>query len=153
MDGGIWHCVWSADSYLTGNADLDRQGFSVAADETVGKGMRYHKKNSFRNIYTKKTVADGSTVFPFTYKLITKIFRGLLRNAVDSFGKTGNFSGAVIFVVNALGCSFADCGDCVLKSNLCSCLILILNCCLNFLDGSLNCRTDCFVSCSLSAVN
>lgn len=27
--------------------------------------------------------------FPFTYKLITKIFRGLLRNAVDSFGKTG----------------------------------------------------------------
>ena len=25
-----------------------------------------------RNLYTKKTVADGSTVFPFTYKLITK---------------------------------------------------------------------------------
>ena len=46
-----------------------------------------------RNLYTKKTVADGSTVFPFTYNLITKIFRGLLRNAVDSFGKTGNLSG------------------------------------------------------------
>ena len=67
-----------------------------------------------RNLYTKKTVADGSTVFPFTYKLITKIFRGLLRNAVDSFGKTGNFSGAVIFVINALGCSFADCGNSIL---------------------------------------
>ena len=81
MDGGIWHCVWSADSYLTGNADLDRQGFPAAADNAVGKGMGYHKKLLLvnaeiyiqnRNLYTKKTVADGSTVFPFTYKLITK---------------------------------------------------------------------------------
>ena len=39
MDGGIWHCVWSPDSYLTGNADLDRQGFPTAADNAVGKGM------------------------------------------------------------------------------------------------------------------
>ena len=113
----------STDSHLTGNADLDRQGFPATADNAVGKGMRYHKKTPFgqyRKLYTKqksiykKTVADGSTVFPFTYKLITKIFRGLLRNAVDSFGKTGNFSGAVIFVINALGCSFADCGNSIL---------------------------------------
>ena len=57
MDGGIWHCVWSTDSYLTGNADLDRQGFPTAADNAVGKGMGYHKKTPFgqcRNLYTKQ---------------------------------------------------------------------------------------------------
>ena len=44
LDGGIWHCVRSTDSHLTGNADLDRQGFPTAADNAVGKGMGYHKK-------------------------------------------------------------------------------------------------------------
>ena len=56
MDGGIWHCVWSADSYLTGNADLDRQGFPTAADNAVGKGWDIIK-NSFwsmqKSIYKK----------------------------------------------------------------------------------------------------
>ena len=42
MDGGIWHCVWSADSYLTGNADLDRQGFPAAADNAVHLSFKKH---------------------------------------------------------------------------------------------------------------
>lgn len=57
LDGGIWHCVRSTDSHLTGNADLDRQGFPATADNAVGKGMRYHKKTPFgqyRNLYTKQ---------------------------------------------------------------------------------------------------
>ena len=75
----------------------------------IGSGLNRNAKK-----YRKKAVDDGSTALIFTYKLITKIFRGLLRNAVDSFGKTGNLSGAVIFVINALGCSFADCGNSIL---------------------------------------
>ena len=57
LDGGIWHCVRSTDSHLTGNADLDRQGFPATADNAVGKGMRYHKKTPFgqyRKLYTKQ---------------------------------------------------------------------------------------------------
>ena len=58
-----------------------------------------------------------------------------LANAVDSFGKTGNLSGAVIFVINALGCSFADCGDSLCKSSLCSSFIVFLNCSFYFFDN------------------
>ena len=53
VESGI---VWSADSYLAGNADLDRQGFPAAADNVVGKGMGYHKKLLLVNaeIYIQK---------------------------------------------------------------------------------------------------
>lgn len=53
MDGGVWHCTWGTDSYLAGSVDLDRQGFPVAADEVVGKGMRDHKKLLWKYIYKK----------------------------------------------------------------------------------------------------
>ena len=44
VDSGFWYCMWCADSYLSESTDLDSQGFAIAADNAVGKGMRIHEK-------------------------------------------------------------------------------------------------------------
>ena len=61
-----------------------------------------------------------------------------LANAVDSFRQTGNLSCTVVFVINTLGCCFADCRDSLCKSSLCSSFIVFLNCSFYFFDGSFN---------------
>ena len=67
-----------------------------------------------------------------------KLTAVLLLNRVDSFAQTGNFSGRIVLMVNALGRSLADRRNGICQSALCSFLVSFCHCSLYLLNRSFN---------------
>lgn len=67
--------------------------------------------------------------------------------------ETGNLSGSIIFMINALsGCLINRAGSSE-QSSLSSFLIVSINCSVNLLYSGLNAGTDCFVTISSGLIN
>lgn len=98
------------------------------------------------NTRKKEAVNVGSFTAPdFCYlrflpadDCLQKTAAVLLLNRVDSFAQTGNFSGSIVLMVNALGRSLADCRNGICQSALCSFLVSFCHCSLYLLDRSFN---------------
>ena len=80
------------------------------------------------------------------------LFLYVLSHFINSYCKTGNFSGCCVLVINTFLGSLVDCGCSIKQSALCSFLIASFYSSENLLNSSLNTGLDRLVSVSLSLV-